>query len=85
MKTIDYVLAAVRSVAKERNHQVKIDEGTDLLLTADFDSLMMLEIMETVEKHYRIELFDTLDPTEIKTPRKLAEFVDRALGGKSNK
>jgi len=83
MKTIDYVLAAVRSVAKERNHQVKIDEGTDLLLTADFDSLMMLEIMETVEKHYRIELFDTVDLTEIMTPRKLAEFVDRALGGKS--
>jgi acyl carrier protein len=83
MKTIDYVLAAVRSVAKERNHQVKIDEGTDLLLTADFDSLMMLEIMETVEKHFRIELFDTVDLTEIKTPRQLAEFVDRALGGKS--
>jgi acyl carrier protein len=78
MSTLDYVVAVVRSIAKER-HQVNIDEDTDLLVHADLDSLVMLEIMENLEAHYKTTLFAEVDVMEIRTPRKIAEFVDRAL------
>jgi hypothetical protein len=79
MQTLDYVLTVVRSVAKER-HQVTVDENTDLMLHADLDSLVMLEIMETLEGHYKLALFDKIDLMEIRTPRKISEFIDRTLG-----
>jgi acyl carrier protein len=82
MRTLDYVLAVVRSVAKER-HQVTIEEDTDLLLHADLDSLVMLEVMEVLEEHYKLALFEDVDLMEIRTPRKIWEFVDRALEKKS--
>jgi acyl carrier protein len=83
MGTMDYVLAVVRSVAKER-HDIAIDEDTDLLLHADLDSLVMLEVMEVLEKHYELALFDKIDLAEIRTPRKISEFIDRKIGRNSS-
>ncbi len=78
MNTLEHVVSVVRSVANER-HEVVIDEDTDILSNAELDSLAMLEIMETLEQHFQLALFDSIDLREVSTPRKMAVHIDRSL------
>ena len=77
MNTIEIVLAVVRSVAKEHSGSVSdIGPDTDLLLDGDLDSLAFLEILEALEKRFRVEVFSRLDLTAVNTPAKLAAWID---------
>jgi acyl carrier protein len=77
VKTIEIVLAVVRSVAKEHSGGTsEIGLDTNLLLEGDLDSLATLEILEALEKHFQVEVFSHLDLAEFNTPAKLAAWID---------
>lgn len=77
MITSEIVLAVVRSVAKEHSGGAsEIGLDTNLLLEGDLDSLATLEILEALEKRFRVEVFSRLDLAEVNTPAKLAAWID---------
>lgn len=77
MNTLEIVLAVVRSVAKEHGGGGgDIGPDTNLLLEGDLDSLATLEILEALEKRFRVEVFSRLDLATVDTPAKLAAWID---------
>jgi acyl carrier protein len=77
MDTLEIVLAIVRSVARDHRLSVTISADTNLLLEADIDSLAMLDIVQALERHYNVRLFDNLsDYSEIDTPQKMANLMN---------
>jgi acyl carrier protein len=77
MKTSDFVISVIRSaVAKDGRTPPAIGKDTDLLVELDLDSLAMLEVVTTLEKHFSIELIANLDIGVVNTPGKLAELAD---------
>jgi acyl carrier protein len=78
MPTVDYVLAVLRTVAGDKS---VISCDTDLLVDVDIDSLALLEILETLEKHFQVPLLDRMpDFSTISSASKLAAFIDETRG-----